>query len=238
VSFDHRDAGTAESAWADDPRWGGLEVVDLARVRRVLVVAAHPDDESLGAGGLIARLHDGGARVTVLLATAGEGSHGPGLAPTRSVELAAAIGVLAPGARVVELGLPDGGLGGGIDALAVAVSGEIADVDLVVAPWRGDGHGDHRAAGEVAAAGAARAGIPLLEYPIWLWHWAAPDDDAVPWGGFVRMPLTVDERRRKVRALAAYESQTSTVDGEPPILHRGMLAHFERDWEIFVRTTA
>lgn len=38
---------------------------------RFLVLAAHPDDETLGAGGLLARLHALGAEVEVLLCTAG-----------------------------------------------------------------------------------------------------------------------------------------------------------------------
>ncbi len=42
---------------------------------RLVVVAAHPDDESLGAGGLIATAHDAGIPIYVVLLTAGEASH-------------------------------------------------------------------------------------------------------------------------------------------------------------------
>ncbi len=40
-----------------------------------VVLAAHPDDESLGAGGFLAKLHAAGADIKVLLCTAGEASH-------------------------------------------------------------------------------------------------------------------------------------------------------------------
>ena len=46
--------------------------------RRVLVVAAHPDDEVLGAGGTIASLSDSGAEVRILLLGDGESSR-PGI---------------------------------------------------------------------------------------------------------------------------------------------------------------
>jgi N-acetylglucosamine malate deacetylase 1 len=44
--------------------------------QRVLVVAAHPDDEVLGCGGTIARATGGGAEVAVLFLTGGESSRG------------------------------------------------------------------------------------------------------------------------------------------------------------------
>jgi N-acetyl-1-D-myo-inositol-2-amino-2-deoxy-alpha-D-glucopyranoside deacetylase len=62
----------------------------------VLAVFAHPDDESLSAGGTLARLADSGAHVVVLCATHGEcGSGlvegGPTLARRRALELRTAI---------------------------------------------------------------------------------------------------------------------------------------------------
>jgi len=47
--------------------------------RRVLVIAAHPDDEVLGCGGTIARYTEAGAPVTVVIACEGESlRYGPG----------------------------------------------------------------------------------------------------------------------------------------------------------------
>ena len=52
----------------------------LAAATRVLFVHAHPDDETLATGGLIARLAASGTWVAVLTATRGEqGDVGPGV---------------------------------------------------------------------------------------------------------------------------------------------------------------
>ncbi|HEX9229124.1 MAG TPA: PIG-L family deacetylase, partial [Arthrobacter sp.] len=78
VSFTHQDAGTGEDAWAASGLAALPELpLDAGELtgQAFIVLAAHPDDESLGAGGLMARLRRLGARVTVLLCTAGEASH-------------------------------------------------------------------------------------------------------------------------------------------------------------------
>ncbi|MDQ1056800.1 hypothetical protein QFZ23_000701 [Arthrobacter globiformis] len=68
VTFSHADAGADEAAWAA----GGLGAVGELRVESAglarmefVVLVAHPDDESLGAGGLLARLTSAGAHVEV-----------------------------------------------------------------------------------------------------------------------------------------------------------------------------
>jgi LmbE family N-acetylglucosaminyl deacetylase len=85
--------------------------------RTILVVLAHPDDESLACGGTIARLADAGARVVLLCASRGErGSvsdrallSGDDLGVVRARELHDAAKVLGI-AEVSILGHPDGEL--------------------------------------------------------------------------------------------------------------------------------
>ena len=51
---------------------------------RVLVIAAHPDDEVLGMGGTIARHADAGDAVRVLVVTDGSSTQYPGDDATRA----------------------------------------------------------------------------------------------------------------------------------------------------------
>ena len=66
--------GTPEHAWLG---WQTLRTLPelTPRRRRVLVVAPHPDDEILAAGGLLVELAARGAEISVLALTDGEASH-------------------------------------------------------------------------------------------------------------------------------------------------------------------
>ena len=248
VTFDHRDLGTAENRWVASQRLGALEALELPAVDRFVVVAAHPDDETLGAAGLVARLAAAGVAISVIIATDGESSHPHSptyqpreLALLRRTELVRALGEIAPAATLRFLALPDGGLREHRELLRRAVEQEVGELTgartILCAPWRGDGHRDHRIAGEVAADVAARRRVGLLEYPVWLWHWGDPSDESIPWQQMRRLNLTLDERAAKARALGAHCSQTqplSASPGDEALLGPEMVRHFERDTEVFV----
>ena len=234
VSFSHRDPGTPEVDWAGDASWASVPWLTPVGGGRVLVIAAHPDDETLGAGGLLSRLHRSGARISILLATRGEAGAGVDRSARRLDEFRTAITRLAPSSTIVDLRLTDGSLQSDASELRLAIERAASGVDLIVAPWVGDGHGDHRIAGEMAGEVAESLGIRLLEYPVWLWHWAEPSATTVPWDNFVRVLLSPDDRRAKQAAIGSYQTQLSHHDDEAPMLHDGMVAHFERGWETFV----
>ena len=103
--------GTDERTWAAWP-WlstlPGSGPIRLSGIRSAVIVAAHPDDEVLGAGGLISTLAASRVRLRLVAVTDGEGSHqrhaSPGpLAARRTAETAAALRALGvdPG-RVIE----------------------------------------------------------------------------------------------------------------------------------------
>jgi LmbE family N-acetylglucosaminyl deacetylase len=241
TGFRHSDAGTAEVVW--QPFLDAAPTVhfgDLPHVQRALVVAPHPDDESLGAGGVIASWSAAKVEVDVVVCSDGESAR-PGasaaarrhLAQRRADEVGAAVDALSARAPVQlqRWGLPDGRLERCGVELRERLAPLVAAADVVVAPWPGDGHPDHEAVG-LAARGAVAVSntpAPLLEYPIWAWHWATPEllaGDTV-----IGVPLSPSAQRAKAAAIACHESQHG---GDDPILPPAVQAHFRRSEEFFV----
>lgn len=247
MTFRHDEPGVSEALWRSWTALAAAPALDLDDPpAALLVVAAHPDDETLGAGGLLRHAHAAGVPVDVVVATAGEASHprsptttAAELARRRAAEVRAAVAVVAPAATVHLLGLPDGALRADDERLAATLARLAVRGGWVAAPWRGDGHPDHSAAGEAAAVTASTAGALLLEYPIWAWHWGLPGDVRLPWATAVRLDLTEDARSLKARAGAEHRSQTAPLSPEPgdeALLHQGFLAHFDRPFELFLAT--
>ncbi|MDR4532948.1 PIG-L family deacetylase [Glutamicibacter sp. PS] len=252
VSFSHRDTGTAAQLWAQH----GLEElppIDLARVfdgaTRLHVVAAHPDDETLGAGGLIHRALGMGLEVTVVVCTMGEGSHPDStthtpqqLATLREAELRAAmqaLGESAAGPGNLHLrcpGLPDGKLASHEAELETLLGELIGEGPCVVAStYREDGHTDHEVLGRLVARLAAQASVTHLEFPIWYWNWAHPENDN-RWTHWHRLELPQADHVAKETALAAHQSQVqplSELPGDEVLLDRHVLEHFHRAQETF-----
>ncbi|MCT9871923.1 PIG-L family deacetylase [Paenarthrobacter aurescens] len=248
VTFSHADTGTSEQEWAASgvaalPELP-LDEAELAATTFV-VLAAHPDDETLGAGGFMARLHAAGAAVELILCTAGEASHPESqtttpeqLAAVRLTEFDTAVSGLAPSATWRFLELPDGQLAANADRIAEAVrdavSGKPAENVVIVAPYRSDGHTDHDTLGTVAAEVATQGGHGLLEYPIWYWLWAGTADTA--WNDWVRVPLSHEEQQTKATAMHTHASQTQPLSSQPgdeTLLSATFLEHFTRPWETF-----
>jgi LmbE family N-acetylglucosaminyl deacetylase len=225
--------GTGESSWRAWPVLDRLPLADISTWSSVVVVAAHPDDEVLGVGGTIAMLAAAGARLRLVAVTDGESSHGPAadraaLAARRVAETAAALRVLgAQHTEVVRLRLPDAGLAAGEDELAALLPELTSGFDACLAPWRGDAHADHEAVG--------RASPASFGYPIWMWHWAYPGDQRVPWhrAGRVPLPPFVAEAKR-----AAIRCFTSQFEPRPPagqpVLAPSTVAHFTRAQEVLL----
>ncbi|MET9361160.1 PIG-L deacetylase family protein [Streptomyces sp. NPDC006632] len=236
--------GTPEREWR---AWNGLHTLPPAALPehgRVVVVAAHPDDEVLGAGGTLALLARAGLRLTVVSVTDGEGSH-PGstrvtpaqLAVVRAAELRRALTALgAHDAEVVRLGVADTRLALHEHDVTAALEPLVEGAALCLAPWSGDVHSDHEAAGRAASQASRSASVVCWTYPVWTWHWARPADPRVPWdtAAAVRLPAEVAELKR--RAVAEFVSQTGPLGPDPAdaaVLPPDELAHHLRDFEVF-----
>lgn len=109
------------------------------------------------------RLAARGSPPEVVVLTDGAASH-PGspthapaaLVERRAAEVQAAVAILSPASPVTLLGHPDGGLREVRDAVRDDLRRVLGtdSVDTLVVPWRGDGHRDHRVAGEIRALAA------------------------------------------------------------------------------------
>jgi LmbE family N-acetylglucosaminyl deacetylase len=221
-----------------------------------LVVAPHPDDESLGCGGAIALLADAGIPVRVLVVTDGTRSHpnsrrfpAPALRALREQETHAALACLGLGpASAFFLGLGDcavpapgePGFAEALDRCGTLI-GQFRPASVLL-PWRRDPHCDHRATWQLLMnALAGYAPRPrLLEYPIWVWA-LAEAGDAPEAGETSAWRLTIDGvAARKQAAIAAHRSQTTDLIDDDPEGFRltpEVLAHFARPWELYLETT-
>lgn len=231
MSFDASEAGTSREVWAEDPRLRDLTPLRMDSIEEVLVVGAHPDDETLGAGGLIHRCFKAGVPIRVVCVTDGKASHpfSEEVVEKRKEELLDALEVLAPGTPAQFLGFPDGQAREYREEISSALSEivkGVGDQVLIVAPWQGDGHRDHRVVGEIVQEIAQ--GRRVLEYPIWMWHWAAPDHADVPWGQMVSLAVNGSIKEEAIRS---FESQTSR-SGQ--VLREDFLRHFFNDQEVFI----
>jgi LmbE family N-acetylglucosaminyl deacetylase len=153
------------------------------KAERVLAVFAHPDDESVLAGGYLAAAAAAGADVTVVCATRGEfGPLASGidatpetLAEVREAELRAACAEL--GVRTVEcLGLPDGSLDDFAERLASEVARLLAalrpDAVVTFGPEGLYWHQDHVAVHDAVATGLEGASRrPAIHRLVWPHGW-------------------------------------------------------------------
>lgn len=218
-------------------------VCDLGRV---VILAPHADDESLGCGGLLALLADAGCPAHVVVVTDGTRSHDSETWPPeklralREAEAQRAVRHLGHDRRVeflrhTDCGLPDEGTDA-FEAAADRLAELVADLapDTLVVPWRRDPHCDHVATWQLAHA-RRDPSVRWVEYPVWAWtdRDAAPlDGEATAWRVDVSSVV-----KRKAQAVAAHRSQTTRlIDDDPDgfLLEPSMLAHFERPWELFL----
>lgn len=195
-------------------------------------MAPHPDDESLGCGGLIAMLARNESAFCFVFVTNGGASH-PGsrtwprerLVAHRKEEAVEALRRLnVKHANTTFLGLPDADMPARGSPAWNRVVAELAEIitqfDPVLAllPWRRDPHCDHRASWHLTRESLKRANAHprILEYPIWLNEFGKEEDR--PRGDEAR-PVVFDVAgflEAKRAAIAAHLTQTTALIDDDP----------------------
>ena len=238
---------------------GGLDAL-LPDGSGITVLAPHPDDESLGCGGLLALAAAAGRPARILVLSDGAGSHphsrlfpAPRLRDLRrqeALDAAAALGV-APD-DVGFLDWPDGDVPAGGQRLEDAARAvlDAAGQTTLVATLGLDPHKDHEACWAIGRHAAALGGLRLLGYPVWSWRYLYPEMNeglgplpAAEWAGPPQgMRLDVAAMLpRKQRAVASHRSQLGQVISDDPsafALSPAVLAVLQRPFEAYVEAAA
>lgn len=219
-----------------------------------LVVAPHPDDETLGCGGVMALLRTLGYPVHVLVMSDGTLSHprslkypAPRLRALREAETLEALSTLGIGeTEVTFLRLADGAIPSsespGIPEVVARCRRCLEKLmpETIFLPWRDDPHPDHRATWKLISTLAIvdlDNSPRIIEYPIWDWDPEQQGDftnskQVVAWRLDIQAVLET-----KLKAIAAYRSQTTNLIDDDPEgfqLTPEMLANFARPWEVYL----
>jgi LmbE family N-acetylglucosaminyl deacetylase len=199
----------------------------------IILIAPHPDDETLGAGGLIAAQRRCGVDVIVVAVTDGENAYAgfSDLAEVRRPEQMRALERLGvTEEKTVRFGFPDSSVKPHLAELIERLLPLVSENTHLLAPWRGDFHPDHEACGSAAEEVADRTGARLTSYFFWAWHLG----NASLLGGLPlrSFPLSADIMAAKTEALSCHRSQLSHSSGEP-ILPEHLLGPARRSFEVF-----
>ena len=229
-----------------------VAVDELSGGGDVLVLAPHPDDESLGCGAAIAALTDRGRRAQVIVVTDGGRSHPASrstpparLRQLRAAEVTRAVEILTAGRgpALVLLGYPDCDAPDGDGPTATAIARILPHISLettaIWSAWGGDPHLDHGRTARLAQGLVAQnPALAHWSYPIWgRFSSVAADLDVDALVQFETSPW----QDRKAAAIAAHVSQMTGLISDDPAGFRMSDAHqrhFLTSPEIFLRETS
>lgn len=217
----------------------------------VTVLAPHPDDEVLGAGGLIAASREAGRSVNVVVLTDGTGSHPNSkrypshlLAELRRQECRKGLAVLGlPESDIIHFDQPDtrAPISGPVfEAAAGRLSGLVRQNEStsLLVTWDKDPHCDHFAAARLAREVGRRVpGLAIWHYPVW--GWILPRMKHIHRRGPEGFSLDISQWiDRKRAAIACHLSQMSgLIDDDPSgfTFPSDKLARFLRPTEYFIQ---
>ena len=215
--------------------------------KTILVVAPHPDDETLGCGGAIALLRQLDLNVKVLIVSDGTQSHPNSIAypstalkQLRERESLAALAILGVEPEAVTFwGMPDGAVPTVVQHKTNRIQEYLHSFtpSIIFLPWRKDPHPDHRASWQLFTTACKRLNYEprIIEYPIWDWDKEQRQDfpDSVnAWRLDISKVLEL-----KQQAIAQYRSQISDLIDDDPEgfrLRPEMISNFTQPWEIYL----
>jgi len=223
----------SEDEWA--PVWMAAEPWQPS-VERLLVIAPHPDDETLAIGGFISMQASKGIPVQVVAVTDGENAYKDesNLATIRQAEQTAALEELGliP-TDILRLQLTDSDISSEEGTLVQRLLPLVLKETHILAPWTSDFHPDHEACGRAAKTVAQRTGAALTFYFFWTWHRGTPRLlQDLP---LHSVALSANLQHAKRTALSHYRSQLAHSSGVP-ILPDELLWPARRPYEIFLPT--
>ncbi|WP_237704551.1 PIG-L deacetylase family protein [Frankia casuarinae] len=257
----------ARSLWRRAWTRRGIDITSSMTTRSCLVVAPHPDDETLGCAVAIMRKRAAGTPVTVVIVSDGSRAEPVTLPPAELIEVRKAETRRACTLLDVDesdvrfLGFPDAELSDRIDAIAARLTELIETLapEQILAPTSCEGHPDHDATNEAVRRAVATTGYrgQVLEYTVWFWtHWPwTLGYGTAGWSAerlFVqpvrrlreRRPLLVDARgfrARQRRALAEHATQVgeddAASDAATPVTG-SLLATLGSPYEVYVAAGA
>jgi LmbE family N-acetylglucosaminyl deacetylase len=223
---------------------------DISQCSPILVVAPHPDDETLGCGGLIAEMAEQGIKVVVAVMTDGARSHpnsktfdAERIRNLREAETATALRLLGlDEPHLVFFRRPDGFLksdgGDGraiVENLAALVDRE--NIESVFVTWGADPHPDHLAAYDlVVDLAKIRPELRVFAYPIWALTLSPETELNHRHGPALRLQIR-SQRFKKRAAIACYTSQvTRLIDDDPDgfLLTEEHIELFCSEFEVFI----
>jgi len=208
----------AKSAAETQARLRGLydawwpKLLEVQEGKRILVIAPHPDDETIGAGGFLLR-HRGKSAIHLLTVFNGEGGGRLESGPWQNTleyksrliaarkEEASEVARRLKAASLRHLDIPDGSLDPNIDAarkLRVAI--DRVQPDIVLMPWFLDRQRDHRIVNILYAWACQDLQAMVLSFDIW---------EMLQPNAILDLADVLEE---KLALVNCYRTQTATID--------------------------